>query len=289
MPISQDPSLWESICLWDISDKIAFANCILTGLFLIATVISVFYAFKAYRHQKDRSRKEAACALAKRYAEDIIRHYGFVTDVLEQTELGSKTKKLFPYDDLVEFTQDEAKSLLQKQNVSYEEIESVFMQPDPKSILHVMLLHTHSNQEREELLQAYGGLLQGEENKKQLSGIFLRNEFLDEVSGYLNVIEWFSMNCRYGIADEELLYQSLHQSFLSSVWQLYFYICEINVANEDQYYTNIIWLFNQWRERLKKIQKEATDRQSEAKRKIEEAEDKLKKAKPKIYSGRPLK
>jgi len=296
MPTNQAFSLWDWISSLDVSNKIAFANCVLTGLFLLATIISVACAFKAYNHQKNRSRKEAACDLAKFYAENIILRNSFVTDVLQFSKLEEKTKHYFPYDELVEFTRDEMISLFKEQNISYEEIETAFSHPDPQSILNVMLLHSDSSREREELLRVYGGLINEEAGNNQLKGLFLQHEFFDRMCDYLNDMEWFSMSCRYGIADEEILYQSLHQSFLSSVWQLYFYICNKNTTNEDKLYTNVIWLFNKWRNRMRKIQKAATDQQLKSRRKIEDAEqqliaaeNELKETKPKVHSGKPLK
>lgn len=292
------PAFLKSISTLNPSDKIALFSCIFTGLYLFATIVSVICAFKAYHHQKDRSRKEAACELAKCYAEKIIRHNSFVTDVLQVTKLEEKTKELFPYDELNEFTQDEMISLIKKKDASYEEIVSLFERPDPHSILPIMLLHTRSNREREDLIQAYGNLLhkRDEEDGDQLKGVFLQTEFFERMSDYLNDIEWFSMSCRYGIADEELLYQSLHQSFLSSVWQLYFYICIKNTTNENKYYTNVIWLFQKWQERMREIQKQAEDSQRKVQEKIEEAErqktaaeNELKGAKAKVHSGTPLK
>lgn len=295
MPTNHEPSLWESFFLWSVSDRIAFVNCILTGLFLLATIVSVLCAFIAYRHQKLRAQKEAACDLAKCYSEDILQHYLFVTDVLEDSGLGDKAKELFPYDELTEFTQEEMNSFLEKKNVSYEEIEHEFEYLDPKSILTAKRMHRPSEQEREDMLQSYDEFLRKVGDNKQLAISLLQHEFSNNMWEYLNALEWFSMCCRYGIADEEILYQSLHQSFLSSVGQLYFYICRKNIANENKYYTNIIWLFGAWQKRMKAIQKKAEHKQANAQKEIENAErrknaaeKKKRDAKPKVHSGSRL-
>ena len=132
--------------------------------------------------------------------------------------------------------------------------------------------------------------------KKIAFPMYLQTEFLDRICDFLNDLEWFSMSCRYGISDEEVLYQSIHTTFLSTVWLLYFYICDQNDTNEDKLFTNIIWLFHKWRGRLASIQKTAEIEQAKARRKVEDAERKrsaaerkLDQAKPKIHSGKPLK
>ena len=87
------------------------------------------------------------------------------------------------------------------------------------------------------------------------------------------------MNCRYGLADEELIYQSLHQVFLSTVLMLYPIICESNTSNEDKHYTSIIWLFVKWRDRLIGIKQEAFDKKQKFLKKAEAI-------KTKVHSGK---
>ena len=71
-----------------------------------------------------------------------------------------------------------------------------------------------------------------------------------------------------------MLYHSLHQTFISNVWLLYFYICKSNLTNEDKYYTNLIWLFNLWKDRLEKLQKAKMAKRSAADKAVAAAERK---------------
>lgn len=90
------------------------------------------------------------------------------------------------------------------------------------------------------------------------------------------------MNCKYGLADEELLYQSLHQTYISTVWLLYFFISHENENNEDKLYTNVCWLFLKWRDRLMEIR----DRKEAEKQGYL---DRAKAVKAKVYEGSSLK
>lgn len=74
-------------------------------------------------------------------------------------------------------------------------------------------------------------------------------EFNHTVAESLNLLEYFCMNFNSGIADEETVYQSLHQTFLGTVKLLYYNISERNVSGKDKYYTNIIKLYNKWSDR----------------------------------------
>lgn len=74
---------------------------------------------------------------------------------------------------------------------------------------------------------------------------------LDDISNLCNKLEWFSMNFITKAADENVVYQSLHQTFLSCVEHLYIPISFRNTLSHDKYFTNIIELYARWNERLK--------------------------------------
>ncbi len=289
-------SFFQVFCSWPASDKIASINCFLTGLFFVATVVSVICAFKAYKHQKERSKKEAACDLAKYYAENIIKRYAFVTVVMKKAGLEARVKELFRYDDLLKFDKSEMLGFIEKKELSYEDINDAFTNVDPQAVLYAKVVFSASAQERRNIFNEY--FIPGtDESESRISNPdLLQTEFLQEVSDFLNDLEWFSMSCRYGISDEEILYQSLHTTFLSTIWSLYFYICDNNSTNEDKLYTNVIWLFKEWRKRLSGIKETAMEKQSKAKKKMAAADRKYRKAanelneaKPTVYAGKPLK
>ena len=75
----------------------------------------------------------------------------------------------------------------------------------------------------------------------------LTTDFIDRKLNVLNRLEWFSMNFTSGLADEEVVYQSLHQVYLNSIKLFHF---EISIRNKngakDKYYCNIIELYNDW-------------------------------------------
>lgn len=289
-------SFFASIGEWSTSDKIAFVNCILTGFFLLATIISVICAFKAYTHQKERARKEAACDLARYYAENVIVRHGFVSTVMQTAGIEEKAKDFFPYKELSSFSKSEMLEFLRKKEITHDMATDIFVRIDPQAVLNAKLSFTTSVHGKTELIKEYI-VTDKKTGEKQIAfPMYLQTEFLDRVCDFLNDLEWFSMSCRYGISDEEVLYQSLHTTFLSTVWLLYFYICDQNDTNEDKLFTNIIWLFHKWRGRLARIQKTAEREQTKAQRKVEDAErkrsaaeKKLDQAKPKIHSGKPLK
>ena len=69
------------------------------------------------------------------------------------------------------------------------------------------------------------------------------------VSNILNDLEFFAMHFTHETADETVVFQSLHQTYITIVSQLYFSIAKMNIPTEGKYYTNIIELFAKWYER----------------------------------------
>lgn len=71
-------------------------------------------------------------------------------------------------------------------------------------------------------------------------------EFSNVVYGTLNNLEYFCMYFNIGIADDLVVYQSIHQSFFDIIKILYFDIALENNEGKDKYYTNIIKLYSKW-------------------------------------------
>lgn len=256
-------------------------SAIMDTLMVIIAALSAWYAYKAYRHQKDRCKKEAACNLAKYYANNVIDKYGDITSVFRASGITEMIRSAFELRGLKDFDKEELLRFLDKSELSFDEFEKRMTKIDPRHLLNAKICRSCSPEERTSTVSSYTTL--GENDVVQvINGEFLQLEFEDEICNLLNELEWFAMNCQYGLADERMLYQSLHQTYLSTVWMLYFFISKANVNNEDKLYTNIIWLFITWRDRLVDI----TDK------KEAEQQEYLEKAnavKAPIYNGSKLK
>lgn len=93
--------------------------------------------------------------------------------------------------------------------------------------------------------------------KLQVLGDNLFKETTKKYESVVNKLEYFSMNFMCGIADESIVYQSLHQSFFGVISFFYPKICSANSGTgKDKYYTNLINLYNLWKEREEKYKKE---------------------------------
>lgn len=269
--------------------EVALIGLILSGILFIVTCISVFCAFKAYQHQRDRAKKEAACTLAEHYAKNILNRVDYISQVFKLSGLEKRVKEVFEFDDMIVFDRAELMSILQNQEIEYSTIKFEMYEIEPNVILNLTRYATFMSKDKAAL--PFLDIDTGDKDNSDL----VKYAFRQEIIKLLNDLECFSMNCKYCIADETLLYQSLHQSFLSTVCLLYFFISDINASNEDKLFTNTIWLYTQWKTRLCQIQtkaykkkRKAVKKLLKAKMEVAEAEKDVKEAKPEIFSGKPL-
>ena len=256
---------------------------------LILTAVSVLCAYLAYQHQKKRAKKDAACDLAREYADTILLEDQIVLTIFSKTGLGAFIKETFPMNKLKKFTKLEMEKLADDSDVTPEDLKKKMENIDPKILLEVMQRGEPSYQERLLMQDIFS-----EPEPDESTGNFiiknqpeLQAKFITQVLCLANKLEWFSMKCRYGLADEKLLYQSLHQTFLSMVWRLYYYISLRNIDINDKYYTNTIWLFKKWHKRLKKNKRKAALKAKRAMKIISIAQKIIENAGHE-YAGKPL-
>ncbi|MBD5152392.1 MAG: DUF4760 domain-containing protein [Oscillibacter sp.] len=267
---------------------------------MIVAAISAVCAFLAFKNQRERGAKAAACDLAKYYASNIIERSAFIDDVYSSNGFTEMVKKVFPIGKIKVFTRQEMVDFIKDYEVDIDSFcEKAISIPDELILKH-QLRYAKSAADRVQYVQEYS--LQGNidiDGDDLQKANLLRDDFQVAVGLLLNDLEWFSMQCRYGVADEKLLYQSLHQTFLAEVQLLYFFISFHNENSEDKFYTNVIWLFELWRNRLMKYKKknqmekamanwQVVKAEAKAKRQIAKAEAKAKRAGQSIHHGKSI-
>ena len=62
----------------------------------------------------------------------------------------------------------------------------------------------------------------------------------------LNNMEFFAMHFTHNTAEESVVYQSLHKTYIDMVRALYYNISRCNKLGETYFYTNVIALYNKW-------------------------------------------
>ena len=250
----------EKVLLW-FNDMEAVLTVLSNMGMLGVAIISAWYAYRAYKHQKDRSKKDAACELAAYYADVITEECRYIYDVFRKTELDQFVRDTIDLNQISKFDVAELASFTQKKKLPADIFKRRLNEIDPLIIIQCKILRANSVTERRELQDYYERLsnLQDTDDERKREASVLLRDFTDAMARLMNHLEWFCMKCSYQLAEEELIYRSLHQTFLSTVWLLYPFISCLNTEIAEKYFTNTIWLFNKWQQRVADVKQMAEE------------------------------
>ncbi len=215
-------------------------NLILNIIALIVAVISVIVFYIDYRSRKSKERAEKSILIAKNFAEDIIVKTSLIAEIFREKKLTEIITKV-KFSSLEDFT--------------VEELKSLYVEND---------------------IYKYYEILEDMDNSS--------DKFFDETSisifigKLLNSLEYMCMYIATEVADGEVIYNSLHQTFFNTIHLLYIFIASSNNDNKDKFYTNIIYVYNKWKETYIK----ACKKEEKYMRKLENNESRMIQKKEKI-------
>lgn len=245
---------------------------------LLAVAYQIYMSKKEQRIQHEKQEKQKAIELAELYANKIMDDISFLSAIYKKSNIEKYFEKI-NYNELREFDKHELKKIFKGYDI--EKINNEINNIDEKILINTIIA-MKSNLNKEELnnhLEAFEinelitELEKVELAEKEISStvdesermdknkkktineikkrnrnnkIYCRKIYLETLDNTLNTLEYFCMYFNSGVADEETVYQSLHQSFLSMVKILYFRIAYVNETGKDKYYTNIVELYNKW-------------------------------------------
>lgn len=230
------------------------------------------------RHQKDE--REKAIQMAELYANELISNITYLKSVYSKCGVTKYFKDL-QYADFRDFDVYELQAFI-KSKIDINEMEKLtkdidlmilvdsahFLNKDIKEVteetINILNLKKFIDKYENEAAVSIDivqsdvqtdELVDEEElfNRAKLEyatySISYNKEFSQILCDTLNKLEYFCMYFNTGVADEETIYQSLHQSFLEMIRVVYFRIASRNKSGKDKYFTNIIKLYNKWSER----------------------------------------
>lgn len=239
----------------------------------ILAIVSAVIAFVSYYSEKKRKRIDKAIQLAQFYQKNIVNASTKIIIELSDSEFDKISTVAFGKLRNAEFTLDEAKKLLKKNsNTKIEDYKSMIESVNPAKVFSAGISVNNWDVSTKYLHESYIEAVNNKD-KEKITKIGQSCSYIVEhdIVELLNTLEWFSMYFVNHIADEDTAYQSLHQTYLGIVRQLYYFISRNNSDAYNKYYTNIIELYNKWQT------KSDNKREKEAK-----INDKLKKQRNRI-------
>lgn len=219
------------------------------------------------RHKEFRCRKESALSLAKEYAEEILPRITYINNVLSLHY--DKTNK------------DRLQGELLENELPEFTLETLSREFEPRGYASLIIYSQTIELDvlSEPLtLSKFIDLLDVKDKPldEQEKIAYQRFRFL--VSNTLNTLEYFAMSVNQNVAESEMLFISLHQTYLKFVYYTYPFICMSNFDDET-YYTNIIELFNSWKEKQKNMELSKNKTKIKSKKIIDKTKKKLRKMK----------
>lgn len=241
-------------------ESVYYAIQIISALFVIGgVVIAVWQYILTSRRENElkeeqleevkRVRSKEAIELTQFYKDNIINKISIITKVYKETKILAILDKI-KIDSMKNFDVGELNSVLSQ--ADREEIEKIRMSKEFENVI-----LSHADYFDIDLNKV------SEEDKDMVEKIVI-NQFKVLSQQLLNNLEYFAISFNCKIAEEKIIYQSLHQTYIRIVSHMYYEISKNNKTGEQKLYTNVIDLFNIWNNRAK----EQKDREADAIRSV---------------------
>lgn len=238
-------------------------NCNWTDIATIASLAFVAMQTrtlkKTYQYTCDWQGKEKAAKLAVEYKEKILPSIAYIGAVLKSTGIMSVLRdihasniKQFTQTELFRLTNDKIEEEVDAKRNDLDSISSLlryrgrFTQIYHKGLHNInpaLIEKWYAAQKDPQKTDAQATITD-EEKRVLLNALWY--EYDSVVSDTLNNLEYFAMNFVSKVADSAVVFQSLHQTYLSLVQMLYYNIAVQNVYEKDKYYTNVVSLYAEW-------------------------------------------
>jgi len=229
-------------------EQLYYASQIITAIFVSIGVLIAGWQYvitaKAEMSAVAINQIQKAIDLAAFYKENVLKPYNAVLYVFEQSKIleivsGIKTSEMKNFDkyELDELMTSEQQNKL-KDIQNSDEFAKIVLRANTIYGLH-LYVDTKQPQSGTKIPNLF------DTEKKQIAGTFMRSI----VTNMLNDMEFFAMHFSHETADETVVYQSLHQTYLEIVKIAYYHIASINKPGQSHYYTNVTELYKKWYER----------------------------------------
>ena len=245
MRVNNIKTIKELFCNSEALEKVCYVVELLTGLCLIlSAVIAVWQYYLSTRCEINKQATESvqkSIDLAEYYRTHILDKYEIIYYVYNDVGVLDIINSINP-EKMKEFDETELRKVL-----SLTQIAEIDRLKKSKELIKVLM--------KVEMvfgidlgIREHVQIVKGDEDVDvEINTPAIMRRFGNcIVSEVLNCLEYFAMHFEHNTADETVVYQSLHQTYLELVQMLY---CEISMKNRSghkKYYTNVIGLYNKW-------------------------------------------
>ena len=221
--------------LMEVKDYLTVVAIMISAIAIFCQMVNTNKQIKNQNKQKvldyEYKRKEKAVEMALVF-EKMLKEITYIVVVSRKTKLKEFYHDKIKFNQLEKFDYNELMQEIGIDNI--EEVKKI-SNLEENNIDELKQLYELFYSSGDHLIEKNADVDTEELKKKLVRDFKHRRDYV------LNRLEWFSMTFMSGLADEGVVYQSLHQAFLSSVKLLHFEICYRNGnGSKDKYYCNII-------------------------------------------------
>lgn len=239
--------------------SIYYSSQVISSIFVMGGVIIAVWQYvlssKSAKKNIELEKVQRAIELSEYYKDNILIYYPAIQYIFNESNALPILQKIRKTD-VHDFDYSELELILTKQdinslkNIQYtKEFFDAFKKATDIYGFKIDLLEKHLYIPEEYKINKKSKKKKSDNSnisdKKEIIGTCIAN-FMNEA---LNNMEYFALHFKHNTADESVVYQSLHQTYLDLVILLYFNIAKSNINPSKKYYTNVIWLFDKWRNR----------------------------------------
>lgn len=226
-----------------------YATQIVSSIFVTSGVIIAVWQYylssKSVKTDLEIIQVQRAIDLSEYYKDNILKYLPAIVYIYDKTGISDILKKI-DLQSMEHFDEVEMQKLLTKKDIDElddltktDKFIKVFV--NANYIYDLGFKMSESSEQQSTLSESKDVAYEIKLDKESVSA-FVGNLFCD----ILNNMEFFSMHFSHCTADESVVYQSLHQTYLRIVHLLYFKIARMNKPSATKYYTNVIWLYKVW-------------------------------------------
>lgn len=235
-----------------ILERLCWTFQIISSIFVIAGVVIAVWQY--YLSSQDSRinleivQVQRAIDLSEYYKDNILAYFPAIRYIYENSGITDYINRVKP-EQMVNFDFQELNSVFSEKDIEkLKEIQS--SDKFIKAVLDANVIYDLGLN----IVASQEGINKNETNKGEMlirrdsvATAFTSNLILK----VLNNMEFFALHFNHGTADESVVYQSLHSSYIEIVNNTYYYIAKYNKKTTDKLYTNVIWLYKIWTKKNK--------------------------------------
>lgn len=222
---------------------------ILQILPIIISCIALTVSILSFKYKKNSGKIDKAIELANIYRSLIkdISEFSKIIDTHKHIhelifKINIDKENLFTYEELNKFYSEtdikDLNSFFNGNGMDPVILQSIYIQNKINNgELSSFIIHKNNNDKGNKL------------EYERISDAYICSYYHFRFVDFLNKLEYFAMAFVQNVADDDVVYSSLHQTYFAIIRYFYFLIVFRNRSTESKYYTNITELYKKWMEK----------------------------------------